>query len=126
MARLESKMRRNLSQLNGSPWLIPLISLLIDHYSLMPDLRTTSIFLSYTRLVNASVCLSIKTTSWRAPRATRMCVLSVFACLCQSPCLTRKRPPKICSRRHSQILPLFQKRQIRHDISCESSAGRRF
>ena len=32
----------------------------------------------------------------------------------------------ICSRRHFQILPHFQKLQIRHDISWESSTGRRF
>ena len=40
--------------------------------------------------------------------------------------LTLKAPPIICSRRRLQILPLFQKQQIRHDISWESSAGRRF
>ena len=37
-----------------------------------------------------------------------------------------KAPPIICSRRQLQILPLFQKQHIRHDISWESSAGRRF
>ena len=31
--------------------------------------------------------------------------------------LTLKAPPIICSRRQFQILPLFQKLQIRHDIS---------
>ena len=31
--------------------------------------------------------------------------------------LTLKGPPIICSRRQFQILPLFQKQQIRHDIS---------
>ena len=41
--------------------------------------------------------------------------------------LTLKAPPIICSRRQLKILPFFfQKQQIRHDISCESSAGRRF
>ena len=40
--------------------------------------------------------------------------------------LTLKAPPIICSRRQLQILLLFQKYQIRHDISWESSASRRF
>ena len=40
--------------------------------------------------------------------------------------LTLKAPPIICSRRQFLILPLFQKQQIRHDISWKSSAGRRF
>ena len=40
--------------------------------------------------------------------------------------LTHKAPPIICSRRPFQILLLFQKQQKRHDISRESSAGRRF
>ena len=40
--------------------------------------------------------------------------------------LTHKAPPIICNRRQFQILLLFQKKQIRDDISRESSAGRRF
>ena len=40
--------------------------------------------------------------------------------------LTLKAPPIICSRRQFQILLLFEKSQIRHDIARESSAGRRF
>ena len=40
--------------------------------------------------------------------------------------LILKAPPIICRRRQFQILPLFQKYQIRHDISWESYAGRRF
>ena len=40
--------------------------------------------------------------------------------------LTLKAPPIICSRRQFKNLLLFQKLQIRHDISWESSAGRRF
>ena len=37
-----------------------------------------------------------------------------------------KAPPILCSRRQFQILPLFQKLQIKHDISWESTAGRGF
>ena len=40
--------------------------------------------------------------------------------------LTHKVPPIFCSRRQIQILLLFQKKRIRHDISWESSAGRQF
>ena len=40
--------------------------------------------------------------------------------------LTLKAPPIICSRRQFQILPLFFKKEIRHDISWELSAGRQF
>ena len=40
--------------------------------------------------------------------------------------LTLKAPPIICSRWQFQILTPFRKKQIRHDISWELSAGRRF
>ena len=40
--------------------------------------------------------------------------------------LTHKAPPTICSRWQFLILLLFQKYQIRDDISWELSAGRRF
>ena len=43
-----------------------------------------------------------------------------------SPTLTHKAPSIICSKRQFQILPFFQKEQIRHDITWESSAGRQF
>ena len=42
------------------------------------------------------------------------------------PRLTHKAPSIVCGRRHFQMLLLFQYKQIGHDISGESSAGRRF
>ena len=59
------------------------------------------------------------------PLVGLQCVIVVFSEYTHL-LLTLKTPPIICSRRQLQILPLFQKWQIRHDISWESSAGRRF
>ena len=66
-----------------------------------------------------TVCKSYLQTTLLG-KTLKVCIIGITLVL------TPKGPPIICSRRQFQILLFFQKKQIRHDISLESSAGRRF